>query len=96
MSGYSGVMDLVLAILPWWILQAVQLGSQEKVGIAVAMSMGVFAACSAFVKAAALPELASSDFPCESSSLWPPAPCPLEEKGRICLCADGDKTPACR
>jgi len=34
-------MDLVLALLPWKIIWVLQLKRAEKVGIAVAMSMGV-------------------------------------------------------
>jgi len=39
----------------------------EKIGVAVAMSMGLFAAICAFVKASALPTLSDLDFPCR----WP-------------------------
>ncbi|OIW31929.1 hypothetical protein CONLIGDRAFT_572094 [Coniochaeta ligniaria NRRL 30616] len=61
-SGYSGVMDLVLAILPWNIIMSLQMKTKEKIGVALAMSMGVFAAASAFIKCSAMPELASQDF----------------------------------
>lgn len=40
-AGYSGVMDLALAILPWNIIMALQMQTKEKVGVALAMSMGV-------------------------------------------------------
>lgn len=62
---YSGIMDLFFAGVPWLLLQAVEISPQEKFGIAVAMSMGVFAAISAFIKASALPTLNSPDFPCK-------------------------------
>lgn len=34
-------MDLVLAAVPWIILKDLQIKQKEKIGIAVAMSMGV-------------------------------------------------------
>ena len=37
---------------------------EEKVGVAFAMSMGIFAAICAFMKAASLLELKSADFLC--------------------------------
>lgn len=40
-AGYSGVMDLVLAILPWNIIMSLQMKTKEKIGVALAMSMGV-------------------------------------------------------
>jgi len=64
-TGYSGIMDLTFAIIPWQILRALQIRPEEKLGIAVAMSMGFFAAISAFIKASALPEILSPDFSCE-------------------------------
>lgn len=40
-SAYSGIMDLVLAVIPWVILKDLQIKRKEKMGIAVAMSLGV-------------------------------------------------------
>jgi hypothetical protein len=40
-EGYSGIMDLVLAILPWNIIMSLQMKTKEKLGVALAMSMGV-------------------------------------------------------
>jgi hypothetical protein len=39
--AYSGVMDIVLALLPWSIVWNLQMKKKEKIGVAVAMSMGV-------------------------------------------------------
>ncbi len=39
-STYSGAMDILLAILPWKIILATHIRTQEKFGVAVAMSMG--------------------------------------------------------
>jgi len=38
---YSGVFDIVLAILPWKIVWNVTINRKEKLGVLVAMSMGV-------------------------------------------------------
>jgi hypothetical protein len=34
-------MDLVLAILPWTVIWKLQMKRKEKIGVALAMSMGV-------------------------------------------------------
>jgi hypothetical protein len=40
-TGYSGVMDFVLALLPWKVIWNLQMKRKEKVGVALAMSMGI-------------------------------------------------------
>ncbi|KAK3681310.1 hypothetical protein B0T22DRAFT_540209 [Podospora appendiculata] len=69
-SAYSGILDLVLAIIPWKIIMNLQMHTREKFGVALAMSMGVFqsAAASAFIKCSSLPQLGSRDFPLDSSA----------------------------
>jgi hypothetical protein len=39
--AYSGVCDLLFAILPWPIIWNLQMKRKEKFAVAVAMSMGV-------------------------------------------------------
>jgi len=39
--AYSGVMDLVLAFMPWPTIMTLSMRRREKIGIAIAMSMGV-------------------------------------------------------
>jgi len=39
--AYSGLMDIVLALLPWSVVWNLQMRKKEKIGVAVAMSMGV-------------------------------------------------------
>jgi hypothetical protein len=39
--AYSGAMDLVLALLPWTVILKLQMKMKEKIGVALAMSMGV-------------------------------------------------------
>jgi hypothetical protein len=40
-NAYSGFMDIVLASLPWVLLHKVQMKRNEKIGVAIAMSMGL-------------------------------------------------------
>lgn len=39
--AYSAAMDLILAFLPWKTLRGLQMKRKEKIGIVIAMSMGV-------------------------------------------------------
>ncbi|OLN97032.1 hypothetical protein CCHL11_02231 [Colletotrichum chlorophyti] len=59
-SIYSGLLDLALAAIPWLILMGpksqeessgLTLSKKEKIGVSVALSMGVLAGVAAFVKA---------------------------------------------
>ncbi|KAK0737829.1 hypothetical protein B0T18DRAFT_354511, partial [Schizothecium vesticola] len=61
-AAYSGVMDIVLALLPWPIIWKLQMKRKEKIGVALAMSMGVFAGCAAFVKSTKIPLVLGGDF----------------------------------
>ncbi|KAI0015037.1 hypothetical protein F4780DRAFT_784525 [Xylariomycetidae sp. FL0641] len=58
---YSGCMDIALAMLPWIIIKQLQMRRAEKVGVAVAMSCGILAGATAFVKSAYIPTLGSMD-----------------------------------
>ena len=40
-TAYSAAMDLALALLPWTLVWKLQMKPAEKIGVAVAMSMGV-------------------------------------------------------
>ncbi|OIW32896.1 hypothetical protein CONLIGDRAFT_695133 [Coniochaeta ligniaria NRRL 30616] len=68
-AGYSAAMDFVLALLPWKIIWNLQMKGKEKFGVAVAMSMGIFAGATAVVKTTEIPSLASGDFTCRSLAL---------------------------
>ncbi|ERT03314.1 hypothetical protein HMPREF1624_01625 [Sporothrix schenckii ATCC 58251] len=61
-AGYSAVMDFVLALLPWKIVWQLQMRRPEKLGVAVAMSLGVVAGATAIVKTSQIPTLSSADF----------------------------------
>lgn len=60
-GAYSGAMDFALALLPWKLLMTLRMRKKEKIGAAVAMSMGVFAGIAALVKTAMLPRLYEPD-----------------------------------
>ncbi|KAB5517438.1 hypothetical protein GE09DRAFT_1230796 [Coniochaeta sp. 2T2.1] len=61
-AGYSAAMDFVLAMLPWKIIWKMRMSRREKFGVAIAMSMGVFAGVTAMVKVIKIPTMASADF----------------------------------
>lgn len=61
-AAYSGIMDIVLAFLPWLTIRKLQMKKTEKVGVAVAMCMGVFAGITAMVKTSQIPSLDTGDF----------------------------------
>ncbi|KAK1991421.1 hypothetical protein LX36DRAFT_663317 [Colletotrichum falcatum] len=60
-ASYSGAMDVALAILPWKILWGHSMTKREKLGVLVAMSMGVFAGAVSFIKIPILAAISSSD-----------------------------------
>ncbi|KAK4128873.1 hypothetical protein N657DRAFT_560674 [Parathielavia appendiculata] len=60
-AAISGVGDIALSLLPWKVLFNLQIKRKEKIGVGFAMSMGVFAGGTAFVKCAKLPELEYGD-----------------------------------
>ncbi|KAL2005576.1 hypothetical protein VTN00DRAFT_10069 [Thermoascus crustaceus] len=69
-GAYSGAQDFVLALLPWTIIWRLQMQKKEKLGIAVAMSLGIFAGGAAIVKTTYLVALsAKSDFTWELAPL---------------------------
>ncbi len=61
-AAYSALMYFTLAFLPWKFLWKLQMKQGEKIGVGVAMSMGVFAGVTAVVKTTMLPRMMSSDF----------------------------------
>ncbi|KAK4154919.1 hypothetical protein C8A00DRAFT_13996 [Chaetomidium leptoderma] len=60
-SAYSAAMDFTLAILPWTFLPNLTLGDKDKIGISIAMSMGVIAGIVAIIKCVYLPGLGVGD-----------------------------------
>jgi hypothetical protein len=54
-SSYSAAMDFVLAFLPWKFIWNLQMKRNEKLGVGVALSMGIFAGITAIIKTVHLP-----------------------------------------
>ncbi|KAJ6157776.1 hypothetical protein N7470_005368 [Penicillium chermesinum] len=72
-GSYSGCMDFILSVLPWIVLWELEMKKREKAGIALAMSMGIFAAVTAFIKTSKLVNVAQvQDFTwfCSSLTIW--------------------------
>ena len=57
-------MDIVLALLPWKLVWPLNMRRKEKIGVIVAMSMGVFAGITAIIKVVQTPKLKGGD-PCK-------------------------------
>ncbi|KAF3401588.1 hypothetical protein F1880_010034 [Penicillium rolfsii] len=69
-GAYSGAQDFVLALLPWSLVWNLQMKKKEKLGIAFAMSLGVFAGAASIVKTTYLVALsAKADFTWELAPL---------------------------
>jgi len=64
----SGVMDLLLAGFPIVLLLPLKIERREKIGVCVAMSLGVFAGVAAFIKSSYLPQIGRwQDLTCKPS-----------------------------
>ncbi|KAB5578193.1 hypothetical protein GE09DRAFT_953002 [Coniochaeta sp. 2T2.1] len=61
-AAYSAAMDLSLALLPWKLIWGLQMKQKEKIGVAFAMSCGVFAGITAIIKTTKIPAMLSADF----------------------------------
>ncbi|EFQ35342.1 hypothetical protein CGRA01v4_13362 [Colletotrichum graminicola] len=68
-SGYSALMDILLAMLPWPMILGLQMKIQEKIGVGIAMSMGLLAGSTAIIKCTTLPSLLSGDFTYDGGQL---------------------------
>ncbi|KAJ5579055.1 hypothetical protein N7450_007922 [Penicillium hetheringtonii] len=69
-GAYSGAQDFVLALLPWTIVWNLQMRKKEKLGVAFAMSLGIFAGAASVVKTTYLVALsAKADFTWELAPL---------------------------
>ncbi|KAM0425622.1 hypothetical protein ACHAPT_009154 [Fusarium lateritium] len=60
-SYYSAILDFVLAFLPWPILMGMSMRRRERLGVAVAMSLGAIAGITAIVKAVLVVNMTSTD-----------------------------------
>ncbi|KAK4167023.1 hypothetical protein QBC43DRAFT_349847 [Cladorrhinum sp. PSN259] len=68
-GSLSGICDIILALLPWHLVWGLQIKRREKIGVVVAMSMGVFAGVTAFVKASKILTLGGKNFTYQGTAL---------------------------
>ncbi|KAF2679290.1 hypothetical protein K458DRAFT_314560 [Lentithecium fluviatile CBS 122367] len=69
-GAYSAFWDFALALLPWFIIWKLQMNKKEKLGVAIAMSLGVLAGVTAILKTSYLPGMGHwQDFTWQSSNL---------------------------
>ncbi|PSR90350.1 hypothetical protein BD289DRAFT_354458, partial [Coniella lustricola] len=70
-AAYSGAMDFVLAVVPWAvILRLRSIPLREKMGVAMGMSLGVFAGCTATMRAITVGALYSGDYTYDEGQLF--------------------------
>ncbi|EXL66968.1 hypothetical protein FOPG_16881 [Fusarium oxysporum f. sp. conglutinans race 2 54008] len=58
-GAYSAAADVALSLLPWKLLSGLQMRKREKIGVGIAMSMGIFAGITAIMKTYKLQDLYS-------------------------------------
>ncbi|KAK2596317.1 hypothetical protein N8I77_013213 [Diaporthe amygdali] len=68
-AAWSGLADIVLALLAWVIILPMQMRSNEKIGVAVAMSLGLVSGAMALAKTANVLLMAKMDFTYEVTNL---------------------------
>ncbi|KAH7146106.1 hypothetical protein EDB81DRAFT_842367 [Dactylonectria macrodidyma] len=69
-GSYSAAADFILALFPWLLIWHLQMRKREKVGVAVAMSLGILASITAAVKTSYLPDIIRwADFTYSSADL---------------------------
>ncbi|KAK3317516.1 hypothetical protein B0T19DRAFT_405206 [Cercophora scortea] len=66
---FSGCCDILLAMLPWTLVWNLKMQKKEKIGIGIAMSMGVFAGATAFVKSAKILTIGGKNFSYDGCAL---------------------------
>ncbi|KAL2150939.1 hypothetical protein VTH82DRAFT_6037 [Thermothelomyces myriococcoides] len=66
---YSACADIALALFPWKIIWGVHMHKKEKIGVGIAMSMGILAGITGLVKVSMIPRMLSDDF-ADGVELW--------------------------
>lgn len=64
-AAWCAVIDFALALLPWTVLRGLQMRKKEKVGVGIAMSLGLLAGVCAIVKGVYIVQLRQQDFFCK-------------------------------
>ncbi|SPN99516.1 uncharacterized protein DNG_02368 [Cephalotrichum gorgonifer] len=60
-TAWSGLADIVLALMPWWIIARNSMNMKERIGLLVCMSLGVFAGLTSFAKIVTLSAITNDD-----------------------------------
>ncbi|KAL2198442.1 hypothetical protein P885DRAFT_32891 [Corynascus similis CBS 632.67] len=70
-GAWSAAMDFILALFPWILIWPMRIRTAEKVGVGIAMSLGVFAGITGVIKTTFLPSAGNpkSDFTYASTDL---------------------------
>ncbi|CAI6339848.1 unnamed protein product [Periconia digitata] len=76
---WSAMMDLCLALLPWQIIWGLQMRLAEKIGVGVAMSLGIFAGATSIIRSTYIQKLTVQDVSYESYNaiIWATAECSM-------------------
>ncbi|EFQ95833.1 hypothetical protein PTT_04703 [Pyrenophora teres f. teres 0-1] len=69
---WAAIMDISMALLPWKVLWALQMRFAEKIGVGIAMSLGILAGATAIVRARYVEQLQEQDLSYEAynSVIW--------------------------
>jgi len=62
-------MDISLALLPWKVLWNLQMRTAEKIGVGVAMSLGILAGVTSILRARYVEQLQTQDLSCKLLTL---------------------------
>ncbi|KAI1846160.1 hypothetical protein JX265_010538 [Neoarthrinium moseri] len=61
-AAYCTVIDFALALIPWKLISGLQMKTREKIGVSIAMSMGILSGVCAIVKGVYIVQLRQQDF----------------------------------
>ncbi|KAK8850889.1 hypothetical protein PGQ11_013368 [Apiospora arundinis] len=68
-AAFSGAMDILLVLVPWFVIAKTQMNIKEMFGVAICMSLGFLAGVTAFIRCSKIPLLAEQDFTYEDGHL---------------------------
>ncbi|OAK93865.1 hypothetical protein IQ06DRAFT_287418 [Phaeosphaeriaceae sp. SRC1lsM3a] len=76
---WSALMDVSLALLPWKIIWGLQMRTAEKIGVCIAMSLGILAGVTSIIRSTYIAKLTVQDVSYESykSIIWAVAECAM-------------------
>ncbi|PKS05641.1 hypothetical protein jhhlp_008160 [Lomentospora prolificans] len=68
---WSGLADIALAVIPWWIISRAAMNFKEQLGLLLCMSLGVFAGCTSIAKVITMKAITSNDMRCRAVNTPP-------------------------